>query len=333
MTSHPRPHALFRQLLPQALCALAACFVVAAPAARAAAPKDVFPGAAYVTLQGDNAVENLATGKRFHDLTAAHYIAVSHDGKLLLVSSASLPEAWLVDARTGAKLGTFEVGPTPQGVAISPDGRWALAVGAGKGTVTVIDIRARKAVKTIRVGNTPHNIRFSADGKRAYVTLQGEGAVAVLDMRTLKKAGQFPVAGLAHPHNLDLSADGKTLWIRGFNGHVAAVDLKSHKVLAVIAVGAAHAGIDVVPGSKYVFTGGIGGQYVYVIDPRAFKVVKRIDVGLGPHGVRASRDGRWLYADTVIAGKVAVIDTRTLEVVRQVAVGKAPFWVAVTGND
>jgi len=299
-----------------------------------AATDDMFPSPVYATLQGTGAVENAATKQVHQGVEGAHYDAVSADGSRLLVSSKDHPEAYLLDARSGEKLATFEIGAVPQGVGISPDGRWGLALSAGDGTVSVIDIKQQKKVKTIAVGKAPHNVRFTADGKLAYVTLQGGDGVAVLDMNKQEKVGEFPVPGIKYPHNLDLTADGKTLWIRGFAGKVAAVDLASHKVLAVIPVGPSHAGIDVIPGGKYVVTGAIGGHQVDVIDPRTFKVVEHIEVGQGPHGVRASRDGRWVYAGVVTTNKIAVIDTRTLSVVKQIPVaGKAPFWIAVVGND
>lgn len=302
--------------------------------ARAAQPRNLFPAPVYVTLQASNAVEDMRSGNTWSALDSAHYDAISPDGSRLLVSSATQPEAYLVDTRTGKKLATFKIGPTPQGVAISPDGRWGLAVSAGDGTVAVIDLQKKKLLKTIAVGKTPHNIRFTADGKLAYVTLQGAGAVAIVDMRMLEKTGEFATPGLPHPHNLDLSANDKVLWIRGLVSKVAAVDLKTRKVLAVIPVGLGHAGIDVIPGGRYMFTGAIADHVVDVIDPKTFKVVKRIDVGQGPHGVRASRDGHWVYVAVTGTSKIAVIDTRTLKVVGQIPThGKLPFWLTVAGND
>ncbi|HEX5961155.1 MAG TPA: cytochrome D1 domain-containing protein [Rhodanobacteraceae bacterium] len=324
--------ALLRSLRLGACCVAILMFGTAGVCAAKSA--NLFPAPVYVTLQASNAVENLPSGKVFDGLPDAHYDAISPDGSRLLVSSATLPEAWLVDARNGEKLGTFEIGPTPQGVAISPDGRWGLAVSAGGDSVAVIDIKQAKLVKSIAVGKTPHNIRFTANGKLAYVTLQGAGAIAVIDMQMLAKIGEFPVPGLPHPHNLDLSANGKTLWIRGLVAKVAAVDLATHKVLAVIPVGLGHAGIDVIPGGRYVVTGAVADHVVDVIDPKTFKVIQRIDVGQGPHGVRASRNGRWVYAGVTATDKLAVIDTRTWKVVEQISThGKLPFWPTVAGND
>lgn len=303
-------------------------------AAAAATPANWFPGPVYATLQASSAVENMATGKVWDGLPGAHYDAVSPDGKLLLVSSSTTPNVYLVDTATGTKLAVFGIGETPQGVAIGPHGRWGLAVSAGTDTVAAIDLKTRQLVKKIKVGKAPHNIRFTAHGKLAYVTLQGGTGVAIVDMQTLAKIGEIPAPGIQGPHNLDLSADGRTLWVRDLVGHVAAVNIATRKELAVIKVGLGHAGIDVIPGGRYVFTGAIADHVVDVIDPKTFKVVKRIDVGQGPHGVRASRDGRWVYVGVTGTNKVAVIDSRTLEVVRQIATtGKYPFWVSVAGNE
>lgn len=324
-------------------CAMMLTVALAASAAPAAQSQHLFPTPVYVTLQGSDAVENMATGKAWHGLASAHYDALSADGTRLLVSSAKTPDAFLVDTKTGKTLKTFDIGPVLQGVAISPNGKWGLVVSAGKGTVSVINLDTEQLVKTIpvgrgpdhaAVGSGPHNAIFTPDSALAYVTLQGGGGVAILDMHTLKLVDEFSVPGLELPHNLVLSPDGKTLWIRGFAGHVAAVDIKSHKVLAVIPVGPSHAGIDITADGRHVFTGGIGGKLVDVIDTHTFKVVKRIDVGTGPHGVRVSRNQHWVYAAVTGTNKVAVIDAGTLKVVKQVPTdGKVPFWIATPRHD
>jgi len=320
--------------LQQALIGSTVALALGVGVAHAAEPETLFPAPVYVTLQTSGAVEGLPAGSAWAGFPGAHYDTISHDGTRMLVSSKDQPEAYLLDARSGKKLATFEIGPTPQGVAISPDGQWGMAVSAGGGTVAAIDMRRQKLVKLIAVGKVPHNVRFTEDGKLAYVTLQGGTGVAVVDMRSLEKVDEIPVPGIHGPHNLDLSADGHTLWVRDLVGKVAAIDIKSRKVLAVIPVGLSHGGIDVIPGGRYVFTGAIADHVVDVIDPTTFKVVKRIEVGQGPHGVRASRDGRWLYVGVTGTDKIAVIDTTTLEVVRQVPTqGKLPFWLTVVGND
>lgn len=311
------------------IAVLAVALAGVCTAAEPAAEPDLFPTPVYVTLQGTGAVEALPSGRLCTGLPGAHYDAVSPDGKLLLVSSVNLPQAWLVDASDCRKLASFEVGPVAQGVMFSPDGRYGVAVSAKDGTVSVIDIGARKIIKTIAVGKMPHNAEFTRDGRFLYVTLQGGEGVAVIDPQDWKKVREIPLPGFK-AHNLSFTANDKVLWIRGFVGHVEAVDVASGKVLARIPVGPAHSGIDVMPGGRYVFTAAIGGDKVYVIDPQTFKVVKEIEVGAGPHGVRSSRDGKWVYAGVTGTGKLAVISTKTLKVVKQIPLeGKVPFWLSV----
>ncbi|WP_417252359.1 YncE family protein [Castellaniella sp.] len=301
---------------------------------QAATSSEFFPQPVYTTLTKANGVEEMATSRTIEGLPTAHYDAISADGKWLMVSSKDQPEAYLLDAQSGKKLATYKIGKVPQGVAISPDGRWGMAVAAGEGTVSIIDLKTRKLVRTIIVGKTPHNIRFTRDSRIAYVTLQGGSGVAVVDMASLKKIGEIPVPGIKGPHNLDLSADEKTLWVRDFVGKVAAVDIASRKVEAVIPVGLGHGGIDVTPDGRYVVAGAIADHVVDVIDPKTKKVIKRIDVGQGPHGVRASADGRWIYASVTGTNRIAVIDVGTLTVAKQAAItGQVPFWISVVGND
>lgn len=124
------------------------------------------------------------------------------------------------------------------------------------------------------------------------------------------------------------------MWVRDIVGRVAAVDVATKKELAVIPVGKGHAGIDVIPVGRYVFTGAIADDVVDVIDPKTFKVIKRIQVGKGSHGVRASADGRYVYADVTQANDIVVIDAQTLKVIKKIpTVGGNPFWVAVPGHD
>lgn len=292
---------------------------------------NLFPGEVYVTLQDTGAVEALDSGQVWKDLPNAHYDAISPDGKRLLVSDADQPRAYLVDTDNGKKLASFDIGPTPQGVAIGPDGKYGLAVSAEDGTVSVIDIDKEEKIKTIEVGDGPHNAVFTQDGKTAYVTLQNGGGVAIVDMDKLEKSDEFPVPDIK-PHNLALSEDEETLWIRGFEGHAAAVDTASQKVLKTVEVGLGHAGIDVDAKGR-AYTGAIADDVVDVIDPDSHEVIKKIKVGEGPHGVRASKDGKYIYVGLTGDDQVVVIDTDKMEVVKKIDTeGEMPFFISAEDN-
>ncbi|MFG6158896.1 cytochrome D1 domain-containing protein [Halomonas sp. 1390] len=314
----------------------------ATPDAADAAPAEVeatlsreaaFPGPAYVAVQHGNAVQALPGGQAWPGVPGAHYAALSPDGSRLLVSGFKAGDVYLLDARSGERLATLPIGEVAQGVKISPDGRLGLAMAQKQGVMAVIDLVEGELIERLPVGAGPHNAVFSTDGARAYVTLHGGGAIAVIDMATLTKVDEIPTPGLETPHNLDLSADGRRLWIRDFVGQAAVLDLERRSVVETFAVGNGHGGIDVLPGGRYVATGAIADSVVTVIDAKALEVAATVEVGTGPHGVRATQDGRYLYATLTAEDAIAVIDTETMTVVRREPVaGAFPFWVAVPGN-
>lgn len=313
--------------------AAAAADESAAGAGASLARETAFPAPAYVAVQHSNAVKTLPSGQAWPGVPGAHYDALSPDGTRLLVSGFKTGDVYLLDARSGERIATLPIGEVAQGVKISPDGRHGLAMAQKQGVVAVIDMAAGELIKRLPVGAGPHNAVFSADGARAYVTLQGGGAIAVIDMATLEKVDEIPTPGLETPHNLDLSADGRWLWLRDFVGQAAVLDLDRRSLVETFAVGNGHGGIDVLPGGRYVATGAIADSVVTVIDTQALEIAATIEVGAGPHGVRASRDGRYLYATLTADDAIAVIDIETMAVVRREPVGGAfPFWIAVPGN-
>ena len=291
------------------------------------------PEPIYAAVQNSGVVERFPSKSTWPGVEGAHYTALSPDGKQLMVSGFKTGNVYIMDTDNGEIQASFPIGKVVQGVKVSPDGRYGLAVATTLGEIAVIDMETQSLVKKVNVGDTPHNIIFNEDSSLAYVTLQGEGALAVVDMTTLDKQRDIPTPGLDSPHNIDISEDGRRLWIRDFVGHVGVLDLDSEKVLKVFKVGAGHGGIDVIPNSRYVATGAISASRVTVIDADSLTVVANPEVGTGPHGVRASADGRYLYASVTADNLITVIDVESLQVVRREPVdGKFPFWVAVPGN-
>lgn len=321
-----------------AACTLSVPAVSAAASAPAqpssqGATEEVVPQPIYVAVQNSGDIEVLPSGKAWPGVEGAHYDALNPDGSRLLASGFKTGDVYVLDTRTGKILGSVPIGGVAQGVKVSPDGHYGLAMAESIGLVAVIDMDKLALVKKIPVGKMPHNARFSADGKLAYVTLQGEGKIAVIDMATLTKSRDIPTPGLDTPHNLDLSDDGRYLWVRDFVGHIGVLDLQSETVIKILGVGRGHGGIDVVPGGKYVATGAIADSIVTIVDQSSREIVANVNVGTGPHGARASKDGRWIYATVTGDDSVAVIDTRTLELARRIPLeGELPFWVAVPGN-
>lgn len=300
-------------------------------AAQGKATMQEFPETTFVTIQKSNAVESFPDATVWAGGPNMLYDAVTPDGKRVLASSPTSGTVYVFDAASGKQLAVLPVGKAPKGVKVSPDGRVAYVSNQGSADVSVIDLEKLTVADTIAVEKGPHNVRFTRDGKTAYVTLQGGAGIGVIDTKARKMVRVIPVPGITGPHNLDLSLDEKTAFVRDFVHNVAVLDLRSGVVKKVIKVGNGHGGIDVTPDGRYAVAGAIGDTFISVIDTRTL-AVKNIEVGNGPHGVRASRDGRWIYVTVTKDNVVVIINTDTLKVEKKIAVGKFPFWVAVRGN-
>jgi YVTN family beta-propeller protein len=127
----------------------------------------------FVQLTGFNgfAVVDFATRKEIHrtklpDLPAgkatfpvggneSHGMAVTSDGKTLVVNSRLNTAIYTYSIPDLKLLGSTEVGLSPDWVTLTPDGKTAYVANAGSNSVSVVDIRSMKEVTRIPVGEVP----------------------------------------------------------------------------------------------------------------------------------------------------------------------------------
>ena len=288
---------------------------------------------AFTTLREGNAVLSLSNNQTWSAGPDMTYIDATIDGETVIASSGDNHVYIFNNNELNAKI---KVGETPRGVKISPDEKYALVANEISGTISMIDFKNMTVIKEVSVGKIPHNIVFSTDyndnnKKLAYITMQGEDKIIIMDMNTFDKVGEIKVS--KGPHNLDITPDGKYLFVANAgSSDVAVIDIANKQVIKKIPVSTGHHGIDVSPDGKMVYVSGIGSDKVNVIDPIKLEFVKQIDVGNGPHGIRTSSDGKLLYVDVTSTNKVVLIDTEQLKIINDINTGKSPFWIAIPNN-
>jgi len=307
-------------------------FSVIAVLSQAALAAGLFPEPIYVSLKLANQVQKFPSDAAWAGGPNMLYNAITPNGNVLLATSPSTATVYAFDTRDGKQLAVIKVGAAPKGIKISPNGKEAYVSNEDGNSISVIDVNSYQVVATIKTAAMPHNVRFSANGALAYVTLQGGAGLGVIDTASRKVSRVIPIPGLEGPHNLDLSSDGNTAFVRDVSNHVAVLNLSSGRVEKIIEVGVGHAGIDVFPNGKYAATGAIADDIVTILDLSNLSVIRKIKVGNGPHGVRASKDNRWLYVTVTADDKVVVIDTQSWQIKQEYSVGSFPFWVAVVDN-
>ena len=191
---------------------------------------------------------------------STHGLVMTHDGTRLFVSGAAnaLWEA-VVDAQGTATWGRKIVLPGPEGkgnshvggIALSPDETKAYVCLSRNNSLAIVDLVAGALLKEIPVGVAPYDVvgpRGDGTGAVAFVSNWGgrhathserkakssgtpalidergvaaSGTVSVVDLETGKELAQIET-GL-HPCDLELSADGRVLYVANANSDSVSV--------------------------------------------------------------------------------------------------------------
>ena len=85
----------------------------------------------------------------------SHGLAVTADGKMLVVNSRLNSAVYAYSLPDLKLLGSAEVGKAPDWVTLTPDGKTAYVANAQSNSVSVIDLKAMKEVTRIPVGQVP----------------------------------------------------------------------------------------------------------------------------------------------------------------------------------
>jgi YVTN family beta-propeller protein len=99
----------------------------------------------------------LAAGKKpvLEGGNASHGMAVTSDGKKLVVDSRLNSAVYVYSLPDLTLLGSVDVGRSPDWVTLTPDGKSAYVANAGSNNVSVVDLVALKEVTRIPVGQVP----------------------------------------------------------------------------------------------------------------------------------------------------------------------------------
>ncbi|HEY6652516.1 MAG TPA: alkaline phosphatase family protein [Solirubrobacterales bacterium] len=122
-------------------------------------------------------------------------IAVSPNGRTLLVSLNLADTAALIDTATG-NVRYVSVGHYPYGAGITSDGKYGLVSSETEGTVSVIDLAAGKMVKNLQVApplSHPESIAVDPKAPLAFVGNANQDTITVIDTKSFSVARTLSV--------------------------------------------------------------------------------------------------------------------------------------------
>ena len=188
------------------------------------------------------------------------YVAVSPDGKQLLVTNWCSYTLDVIDLAGWKVLKEIPIGAYPRGIAVSPDSKTAYVAVMGSTHLAVVDLATYAITATVVVGVSPRHIVISPDGHYVYATLNAGAGIVKVDTRTLQVVAR--VATGSQPRSMAISHDGRSLYVVNYTSNtVTKVRASDLTVLQRISTGKNPIGIsdDPVTGNVWVavYTGQI----------------------------------------------------------------------------
>ena len=283
-------------------------------------------GLAFVINSGGASISlvDMSTGKelrRIPVLREPHHVALSPDGKSLLVGDTVGNEMLFLDPATGAVQRRMPMAD-PYQLGFSPNGKFFVVNGIARNQVDVYDAASMQLLKRFPIASMPSHLAFAPDSSRVFVSLQGTDALAAIDLNRLtilwyQKIGKTPAGVLWH--------DGKVLVADMGTDYVAVVDPADGHVVNRIHTGKGAHNLFLSPDRKIIWVNNRVAGTTTSLDAATLAPIRSYNIPGGPDDIDFAPDGR-LWITRRWAEKVAVLDPKTGDY-QTVDVGRSPHGI------
>jgi YVTN family beta-propeller protein len=281
-------------------------------------------------------------------------LAVSEDGKLLIVATRENGSISIIDTATNAVIKQIAVGKNPEFVRVrgnfafvsyEPSSKGGPPPAAGSVAITptedaddekeparigIVDLKLGKKVREIIGGPETEGIEFSHDGKQLVITNEADNTVTVHSMKTGKLLKTIQTHDYGdRPRGIKVSPDGKTYIVTLEYGNKFMVMNKKFKVLRTVDTGGAPYGVAYDRNGERIFIAANKAKTIEVYNAKTFEKIKDITTGNRCWHFSFTPDDKEILLACGKSDAVFVIDVEKLEVTKQIQDKKMP-WGVVT---
>ena len=289
--------------------------LVAYPAAAAGLAFVINSGGASISLVDMSSQKEL---RRIPVLREPHHLALSPDGRSLLVGDTVGNEMLFLDPATAALQKRMAVAD-PYQLGFSPNGKFLVVNGLARNQVDVYDAAGMQLLKRFPTASMPSHLDYAPDSSRVFVSLQGTDSLVAIDLNKLAilwtaKVGKTPAGVLWH--------DGHVLVADMGTDYVAVVDPADGRVTGRVHTGKGAHNLFLSPDGKIIWVNNRVGGTTTSLDAATLAPIRSYAIPGGPDDIAFAPDGR-LWLTRRWAEKVAVLDPATGEY-QTVEVGRSP---------
>jgi len=217
--------------------------------------------------------------------TGPHGMTVSHDGKLVWVTTET-PQAVLeLDSGSGKILHVWNTTQDRSHMIVAtPNETKFYVTNTVSGSVSVID-RSSGEVKVVSTGPGTEGIAISPDGKEVWAASRLDDKIEIISTATDKIVTSFPSGGKG-PKRMDFTPDGTEVWVTNPGSNQAIVfDARARELLASLTLSKSPSGVYISSDGRRAYITNANANELTFIDVATRKILNTMAIGTDPDGV------------------------------------------------
>ncbi len=283
-------------------------------------------GIAFVVNSGGASISviDMTTHKevrRIPTLREPHHLALSPDGRSLLIGDTAGNQMMFVDPNSGAVQKRIPIAD-PYQLGFSPDGKFLTVNGLARNQVDIYDADSMKLLKRFAVVATPSHLAYAPDSSVVFVSLQDSDRLEAFDLRSMTEKWSMPVgrtpAGVMWLNGRVLVADMGT-------DYIAVVDPATGKVIRHVQTGRGAHNLFLSPDGKILWVNNRAGGTTVALDSTTLQPIRSYSIPGGPDDMAFAPGGK-IWITRRWAEKVAVLDPAT-GAYETIHVGRSPHGI------
>jgi len=260
------------------------------------------------------------------DVELSKQTDLSLSGEVLYVENAISSSISVIDPVTNTVIKTISVGSSPHDLKISQTQETLYSTDTESGTISIINTTTNTLIQQVLTDATVHGITIFDD--TLYVGDVYGGKVLIINDGVVK--GEIKVG--SGPEYLEVSPNGKFLYVANLWSPISVVDLEQKKVIKEIDSGKTPHGLSFTDDGSRLFIVNMKSNTLSVIDAEKHEIIRTITVGEKPEYVALTPTESYAYVTNLDSDTVSIVDTRSFKVVNEIQVGKGPHGIAFSSD-
>ena len=217
--------------------------------------------------------------------TGPHGMIVSHDGKLVWVTTET-PQAVLeLDSATGKILHVWNTTQVRSHMIVAtPNEMKFYVTNTVSGSVSVID-KSTGEVKVLSTGPGTEGIAISPDGKEVWAASRLDAKISVISTATDTIVASFSSGGKS-PKRMEFTPDGSQVWVTNSGSSQTTVfDAHSRELIESLTTSKDPSGVSISPDGRRAYITNSAANVLTFVDVATRKILSTMPIGTDPDGV------------------------------------------------